>query len=478
MELAKRKLIELDEKLKSLDFEFKKWRDASEEKNPLEKHHTQIRRITGQLDSLKEEIRKQLSPLLGQFRNQDNREEGASAETLEDLLAQCREIELTILEVHRIWEFFRSKLSLRSIDWFKNYLIAADEFAWACHEAAQKAAQKDGSQIPKEKFKEPPLVYFSGASTPLTMPRNWAYQAEHVADEEIQTDEFLNVLKTLPISIISLPWFQIRHISDALLIGHEVGHVVEDEFLLTETIEELITDATSNPRQQAWLSWASEIFADLYGCLATGPAYASALIDFLAIDRASITEEKKTAPYWGDYPTTYLRILVCLEALSKDFQQQSDTIRGIWESAYPSHNMDDGFEKDIPALVGALLKGPYPQFGSLTLFDVLKFSQEDNGRAEGEANNLVNGYNLKSKEVRVLFAAARLAFEKDPVGFADKNLQERVLNRVLQSQRLGTRSTSKRKNRQELIAMDEYDKAAGVGLLNLINKASARSNKG
>ena len=38
-----------------------------------------------------------------------------------------------ILDVHRIWEFFRSKLSQRYVDWFRPFLIAADEFVWDCY---------------------------------------------------------------------------------------------------------------------------------------------------------------------------------------------------------------------------------------------------------------------------------------------------------------------------------------------------------
>lgn len=77
-----------------------------------------------------------------------------------DILSQARELELDILEVHRIWEFFRSKLVLRSIDWFNPYLVAADEFAWACYEVAQKNL-KEG-HITKNERKEPPLVFFNG----------------------------------------------------------------------------------------------------------------------------------------------------------------------------------------------------------------------------------------------------------------------------------------------------------------------------
>src|SRR3989442_1047185 len=113
MGVPERKLGELYQKLDSLKEEFGYWRDRSEAAQSLQKHHTQIRRISLQLEGMQQGIRAELDAL----RQRQGR----------DILSAARKLELDILEVHRIWEFFRSKFVLRTVDWFNPYLIAADE---------------------------------------------------------------------------------------------------------------------------------------------------------------------------------------------------------------------------------------------------------------------------------------------------------------------------------------------------------------
>ena len=212
MNLSARKVIELEQKLNSLKSEFQEWRDRSEEYKPLEKHHTQINRITKQLDGLQEIISSCLKRVIGND---------------QEILAKCRELEAMVLEVHRIWGFFRSKLILRNVEWFKSYLDAADDLAWVCYKAAQEKVLSE--HVSRETLKEPPLVFFNGGSSPFAVSRNWAYQAEEVPGEALKTEAFTQVLKALPIPIIGIPWFQIQHLPDAIVIAHEVGHNVEED---------------------------------------------------------------------------------------------------------------------------------------------------------------------------------------------------------------------------------------------------------
>ena len=52
---------------------------------------------------------------------------------------------------------------------------------------------------------------------------------------------------------------------------------------------------------EVWRSWRAEVFADVYECLAMGPAFAGALMDLLAIAPAILTQEHRRA---GTYPTS------------------------------------------------------------------------------------------------------------------------------------------------------------------------------
>ena len=84
----------------------------------------------------------------------------------------------------------------------------------------------------------------------------------------------------LPVPVVGVPWFQLYHLPDALVIGHEVGHLVERDTGLTATIQELVERAVTEARMDpgcvaAWRGWAAEAFADVYGTLGRArPSYA------------------------------------------------------------------------------------------------------------------------------------------------------------------------------------------------------------
>src|SRR5207244_3369449 len=105
-----------------------------------------------------------------------------------------------------------------------------------------------------------------------------------------------------------------------LVIGHEVGHVVEEDFKLTAGLDDRLANAMNKAlidekRQPAWKMWRREIFADLYGNLVGGPAFVGSLLDFLATDQTSTETDRREGPRWGSYPPDYLRILLNLAAL-------------------------------------------------------------------------------------------------------------------------------------------------------------------
>jgi hypothetical protein len=454
MDLAHRKKIELQQKLASVQSEFESWRDKSKAYQPLEKHHSQIHRVTLQLEGLNTEIKSELDKL------------GTGPE----VLTKARELELAILESHRVWEFFRSKLSLRSIEWFNKYLIAADELAWECYSAAQN--KLDPNYLAKEKVKEPPLVFFNGGSSPFTMPRDYAFDAEAVPDEEIQTGGVLAVLRALPIPVIGIPWFQIQHLPEMLVVAHEVGHDVESDFELTADLEQALDKAmdaakTDAGHRSAWHAWLGEIFADVYGVLSCGPAFVQSLMDFLATDRDKITSEVRTAPRWELYPTDYLRVLINIEALDETaFATDRKRLKDQWAATYSEHAMTD-YEKDIPAIVKAIIDGPYTAFGGAALKDVISFTVMDQYSTNSDANRLEAGAGPEASTTRVLFAAATTVFARAPEKYGELKLQQLILDHVNQIRTAGVRGSETTVGTQ-LGTLDEEDKAAGKTLFQML----------
>jgi len=455
MSLSKRKHVQLTNELESLCTEFKFWREQSEPKQPLEKHHTQIRRITAQLAGLVEEIGKQMQ---------------CSDRGEENLLSKSMNLEYMILEVHRIWQFFRGKLLQRGTQWFQSHLAAADDFAWECYRAATEEVNE--SHISPEQLKEPPLVFFNGCSSPYTASRDFSYRPEEVPYEGIKTPEFIKVLKRLPIPVIGIPWFQMQHLPDLLLIAHEVGHNVEDDLHLTERITDNLEKEVSIPveRKPAWKAWHSEIFADFYGVLAAGPAFVSTLIDFIAKDQQQIASERLPVnKSWGEYPTTSLRIFLVLEALSfLKFEDESSELKNQWKTAYPEHSMAE-FEEDIKFVVKSLLDSPFPEMGNQSFRDIFNFSKSQHRNAKKTAENMINNYILGEGDIRVLLAAARMAFEQNPDEY-NKKIREKVLEHIEEIRESGTRELREAESESIKKKKQDFDKREVERLFTLLKE--------
>lgn len=455
--LAQRKKIELKQKLAALQREFENWRDRSKAHAPLEKHQSQIHRVTLQLESLNSEIESQLDQL---------------DDAADDVLTEARALERAMLESHRVWEFFRSKLSLRSIDWFNKYLIAADELAWECYSAAQQ--KLDPHYLSKEKVKEPPLVFFNGGSSPFTMARDFAFEAEEVPGEAIKSKQVVQVLRALPIPVIGVPWFQIQHLPEMLVVAHEVGHDVESDFRLRQDLTTAVDNAMETAqidktRRQAWRSWLGEMFADVYGVLSCGPAFVQSLMDFLATDPGKTVRAIRKAPDWGLYPTDYLRVLLNIEALDfNDFAKERKELREQWTAVYPKHGMT-AYEPDIPTVVKAIIDGPYAAFGGSSLKSVISFSSTDQYSVTNDVKRLAQGAGPQAANVRTLFSAASTAFSKDPQGYGALNMHRLIIDRVSQIRQAGVRGSHSNVG-GKIGSFDQEDQAAGATLFKMLVK--------
>ncbi|WP_437723733.1 hypothetical protein [Sorangium sp. So ce861] len=446
MDLPNRKTIEIRRKLGALGNELEHWKKVSEANGPFAKHHTQIRRLAAILGRLQVEIQKRIDA---------GPESPPASSSPIRVLAACRALERMILEVHRIWEFFRSKLVLREATRFRDYLLIADELAWACYEPALKRGQGSSSR-------EPPLVFFNGGSNPFVISRRSSFQAEAVPGEVFNTPEFKEVLKVLPIPLVGIPWFQVEFLPELLVVAHEVGHAVEDDFSLTATLGRLLDTAMETrgvpvARRPAWRAWLGEIFADLWGCLAAGPAFAGALGDFLARDPRSVTSEQRLAPTWGSYPIDALRFLFSATVLEKTgFAPEAVALRANWTQVYADHAMPE-FEADLPIVADALLEGPYPELGNGRLDAAFSFTVGQHREAETAAKQALRRQLIGARDPRVLAAAARLAFEREPENYAAGDAQERLIGAMKDPQRGGVRGKTRWRDRQETERIDTVD---------------------
>ncbi|UPK11137.1 hypothetical protein IVA93_33995 [Bradyrhizobium sp. 155] len=385
--LNQRRRAEIDAKVESLDKELAHWKALTEcEGLGLRRHHTQVGRVAEVLDGLTESVRQVLARL----------PEGAN------VLDQASSLENSILAAHSIWEVFRAKLVLREDAIFRGVLAACDDLAWECYGPAMQLFDPDR--------KGPPLVYFTATWSPFMTPRDSSFHNEVRAGPgaagALREDQFLRVLKYLPIPLISVPWYHAVHLPGAIIIAHEIGHVVEFDFDLTADIAAALSNAGLE-QDYIWKGWASEIFADLYGCRCMGPAFVGAMMDLLTASVSSVQNEIRSG---GKYPSRALRVELMLEALQRDHAADAARLRTTWQEVYgPLETMPE-FRQDVATVVDAIHAGPYRGHRLTDIISISgdAFADRTIGEAagQGSARDLCN-----FTDPRRLFAGAQWLHE-------------------------------------------------------------------
>ncbi len=397
MGYAERKQAEVGRKMEALAGEFQRWLDATKPGAAFPKHHTQVRAAIGRLEGFQEAVREILA--------EDNS------------LSTAREMARTLLAVHRIWEFFRSKLAQRHDEAFARYLAIADEFAWLCYLPLYTQARQAN---PARVLKEPPLVYLNGGMSPFILTRDAGFQAEAVPRELITGSDFRQATSSLPFPVIGAPWNQVLHLPDALAIGHEVGHSVEADFDLEPALDAIIDEALAESggtgRAAFWKAWRSEVFADVCGCLAAGPAFVCALADFLLADPRELLARQ---PALEPYPPENLRVRINACILRKmGFDAPAERILAAWEAEYPLPAGQSCFiDDDAPAVAARFLDGKLDALGG-SLRSALTFDASQYERARTQAQCALEGRALKDyRDLRVTLAAARMAYATRPQAY-------------------------------------------------------------
>jgi hypothetical protein len=418
---AERKRTELLAKLASVDDELTYWQRQAGPTGVLAKHHTQLARVAAELTQVVARVRADIDAA--------------------DLSASWPQFERQVLDLHRVWDFFREKLALRYVDRFADYLLAADEFAWACYEPMQRAATAAGT-VELAAVREPPLVCFTPVSTPFSIPRGASY-TQDVGGAALVSPVSRALAQRLPIPVVGVPWYQLHHLPDALVIGHEVGHHVERDARLTATVQGLVAEAAAGAGVgSAWDGWAAETFADVYGVLCGGPAFAQVLADFLVVAGAEHAASE-------DYPPVKLRVAVTVAALEAAAAAAGEReaaatsaaiteLRGGWADDGVMTDLGDQAQ-EVAAVAGALVAGPYPELGGGPLTRVVGFGAKRLADQRNDAAALLDRRPPGTNDARTLMAAAGRAYAQDPQEYQAANVPARVLRRMRAIQAPGVR---------------------------------------
>jgi hypothetical protein len=332
-----RKQRELRFKLSSLPLELEHWRKLAQSHRPLAKNHSQLDRVTFRIEGFQKKVEKEL-------------DEAIAAGSL---WTRAQALENKALMIHMLWDFFRTRFSLRTVPPFDRYLALADAYARACYEPAIRVLKN----IPESQLCAAPLVSFNDQTSP------WATASEEPTPEAetanvITATQFTQAIRSMPVAIVGVPWSYLTYLPHMALLAHEAAHTVEQDGGLD--LGKAITEARlkSNDHSAAWQSWIREVFADLFACWMAGPSFVWSLADYLASDQASIA--KQTRPRsngdWTAYPTATLRIRFGCHILEKrEFADDASQIRETWQTTYPGEALRS-FEDDFDEITACLSK--------------------------------------------------------------------------------------------------------------------------
>jgi hypothetical protein len=365
---------ELDRQLRALDAELCAWTADTIRVPELKRHNSQVRAFAGMLTN----VRSGIEP---------------TPQKQVESPTDARERSKVVLACFRIWEFLRAKLAQRHESRFGPFLWLADEFAWLCYQP-----------IYQEGLKQPPLVYLNGGYSPFTLTRRETFQAESVPQELIHSRPLLEIMESLPFPVIGVPWYHVRNLADLPVIAHEVGHSVEADLGLTAAIGHAIDAAVPDATRRArWGDWGSEAFADLYAVVACGPAFVSALANFLS------AEDQKAEP--DEYPPVAIRVRFNVEVLrALGYRTDGDKLLGRWGPVFPIPADSDAFVDDAEGVAAGMLEGIMA--GGKKIRELIPFFAECE-RAKTLASKVIARSAVQHVEpFRALVAAYRFAYDE------------------------------------------------------------------
>jgi len=364
---------QLQQRLLAFKDEVDFWRSETKNNNVYKRHQSQVRAFVEILDK----VRARIEP------SKEN-----PIENGEDI----RERSKVVLGLFRIWQFLRGKLAQRSDARFTSFLWLADELAWLCYKPIYDVG-----------LRQPPLVYLNGGYSPFTLTRKEEFQAESVPQELLRSHTLVEAMASLPFPVIGVPWYQIRSLADLPVIAHEVGHSVEADLDLTRSLQEAIRVVVADSvRCARWLAWASELFADLYGCLGCGRAFVSSLANFLSTeDAASCTDV---------YPAPSLRFRFNVEVLnSLNYKHDAIALSDRWQNIYPETPEIAEYLKEGQKVADAMLERVSDRGRNLR--DFLQFEKQHKRAREPAQATKVKDPIPRGEDMLALLAAYRLAFD-------------------------------------------------------------------
>ncbi len=279
--------------------------------------------------------------------------------------------------------------------------------------------------------------------------------------------------------MVSLPYYQTAHLPETMVLAHEMGHVAEMDLELSGALAgalDAVPDAVITPERKAvWERCRIEAFADVFGATVGGIAFCRALASFLARDRDSITEEKIGDSKKYAYSSRYLRVLMVLEVLRRDGTrpESAGKLEAEWRSAYGDVHRYQSFESDLPSLVKCFVDEPFEELGNRSIRTLCGLAAADETQAAKDAGDMLEySTTPEATDPRLLFAAAALAYDRNPEQYTESGVEELVLERIA-----AVADNAPRKATNVAAASQQADRQSGVTLAGLLGKPAVSPNE-
>ena len=412
-------------------------------------HHSQVTRITAQLERLLDRI----DALAGATGDAD------------EVVEHGRRATVIVRGVQQLWGFFRRKLLLRASPARKPLLACADDYAWACFKPLLDLGVAAG-QLDRAAVRAPPLVYFADEQSPVMQGRPNGSGLMSAGDLPADvTHERKAVARCLPVPMIGLPWRMSQQMSAIVLVGHEVGHVVCHDLGWLPSLQAQIEVADiPDKRRSSWQAWADELFADAYGMLWGGTAYMAMLALENVGEPGKVRDEVRPNDKgkWTRYPSRWLRLRFC-EAVRAKLGYADGNVWSAWVDTYASHSMAL-WEADIDRIVSLLLDGQHVRSINMTsLSDVGRWSSDDVGAV---TQGLRTTQQLSTTSIIDVVSAVALMSWADPQQ-VDAALSSRIAEAFQDGTAVQTRDRGRSTDEGALSAAIERDRARDDALLAL-----------
>jgi len=281
IEQTRRELYGLREELEA-------WLADRRGKDRFHQYYSQLNTLDSVLSTAWDVLKSELQPI-------------TASRPTSDVYASCRGVDLGMAFLRRVWNYYRNKFDQRDDPDLRGVLAAADDIVWSCY--------AQGFRTLKIPHKTAPLPYIEPKYSPQAFTRN-------ARPFELQSDAPLlrQVIKEMPIPVVSLPPVCVDAPWWLIYLGHEVGHHVQvdlaEELGTPEEFRERVEHAAATLRDprfdeetaQKWGGWAQEIFADAFSVCMMGQWAVWAMTE-LEIDEERTMLKRKTR-----YPSPLVRL--------------------------------------------------------------------------------------------------------------------------------------------------------------------------